>query len=86
MRDMLDQIMENFRKNGLLEGKITQLQEVKGILHLQLRFGELSVTFDLKGKEDIRLILAELMSAYAFLAKELTLETGKIHSEKFSEN
>ena len=75
---MIDQIMENFQKNGLLNRYINdRVISNTQKLSMKLRFGEMHVTFDLAWTGDIRLITAELIAIYTFLSKELPLEVRK---------
>ena len=41
-----------------------------------LKMGEVTVTFTLPWRKDIRLTLAEVMAVYAFLTKEMAVESG----------
>ena len=41
-----------------------------------LKLGEVTVTFMINGRKDIRLVIAETMAIYAFLTKEMAVESG----------
>ena len=84
--------MENFRKNDVMNQKPTErgklalgrhyLNKYLGVMRERfdfcLKMGEITVTFSLPWRKDIRLTIAEVMAVYAFLTKEMAVESGKM--------